>query len=334
MRFRAFMCCVSLACIALAPDRARAQAITRRAAGGRAGSVHEDAFLAASLGTPKHVVVYLPPSYASSRSKRFPVAYYLHGFSGSETDWVSKAGIDGVADSLFAAGLPEAIIVLPDGDDGWYTNWVDQFSFATCADTLHSEAPDKYCVEHERYDDYIARDVIEYIDAHYRTLSTRAHRGIGGLSMGGYGAVSLALSRPDVFGAAASHSGVLSPTYVGGHPFSAPGKYASTVDEIKPAAGGYWARYLHYWGTDLERWRDADPGTLAARARTRAREMPALFVDCGADDPFIDQNRAFHATLERLGVAHAYAEWPGAHTWRYWSTHVRESLAWMLKQIG
>jgi S-formylglutathione hydrolase FrmB len=62
--------------------------------------------------------------------------------------------------------------------------------------------------------------------------------------------------------------------------------------------------------------------------------FPSIFVDCGVDDAFVDQNRALHAELTRLGVAHDYAEWPGAHTWRYWSTHVRESLSWMAQRIG
>jgi S-formylglutathione hydrolase FrmB len=298
------------------------------------GRVHEDAFFSVALGVRKHVVVYVPPSYATQPAKRFPVAYYLHGLGGSETDWVSKAGIDDVADSLFAAGTPEALVVMPDGDDGWYTNWEDQVSYATCADTLHGEAPAKYCVEHERYDDYVAHDVVAYIDTHYRTLADRAHRGIGGLSMGGYGAITLALDHSDVFAAAASHSGVLSPMYVGAHPFAQPARYASDVDEIKSAAGAFYSRYLHYWGHEVTRWRAADPAHIADVLRRRGEVLPALFIDSGTEDGFVDQNRAFHAELTKLGIAHAYAEWPGAHTWRYWSTHVHESLAWMLKRIG
>jgi len=66
----------------------------------------------------------------------------------------------------------------------------------------------------------------------------------------------------------------------------------------------------------------------------RGSQVPGIFIDCGSDDGFVDQNRAFHAELTRLRVSHAYAEWPGAHTWRYWSTHAGESLAWMGTQIG
>jgi S-formylglutathione hydrolase FrmB len=299
-----------------------------------AGSVHEDSFYADALGVRKHVVLYLPPSYSRDTTRRYPVAYYLHGLGGTETDWLSKGSIDLTADSLFAAGRPEAIIVLPDGDDGWYTTWVDQISYRACADTLHVESPERYCVEHQHYDDYIARDVVRHVDAHYRTLADRAHRGIGGLSMGGYGALILALRNPAVFGAGASHSGVVSPLYIGPHPFAEPARYASTVDELRPASGAFWPRYLHFWGIDLARWRAADPSTAAALLVRRREPLPALFVDCGREDGLIDQNRALHAELTRLGIAHAYAEWPGAHTWRYWSTHVAESLAWMTAKLA
>jgi len=296
--------------------------------------VHEDVFHSDALDATKHVVIYLPPAYATSPTRRFPVAYYLHGLGGSETDWVSKGGIDGAADSLFAAGTPEMILVMPDGDDGWYTTWTTQVPYAQCADTLHVESPDRYCVRHERYDDYVARDVVAYIDAHYRTMADRAHRGIGGLSMGGYGALSIALHYPNVFAAAASHSGVVSPMYVGPHPFAAPVRYGGNAEQIKPAAGGFWPRYLLYWGTDTSRWAEADPAHEAKRLQQSGGTMPALFFDCGKSDGFVDQNRALDAALTAIDVPHAYAEWAGAHTWRYWSTHVRESLAWMGQRIG
>ncbi len=298
------------------------------------GTVREDLFLSAALGSAKHLVVYLPPSYAHDTSQRYPVAYYLHGLSGAESDWVAKGGIDAAADSLFNRGTPEMIIVMPDGDDGWYTTWTNQLDYGACADTVHAEAPLSYCVRHQRYDDYIAHDVVRFVDSHYRTQADRAHRGIGGLSMGGYGALSLALHFPDVFSAAASHSGVVSPMYVGPQPFVAPPQYATEADIMRPAAAVYWSRYKTYWGTDLERWRTADPAREAELLQRHGGRMPSIFIDCGTEDALLDQNRALHDELSRLRVRHEYAEWPGAHTWRYWSTHVRESLAWMGGKIG
>jgi S-formylglutathione hydrolase FrmB len=291
-------------------------------------------FFSDALGVRKHLVIYLPPSYDRDARRRFPVAYYLHGLSGAEADWVAKGGIDVTADSLFATGLPETILVMPDGDDGWYTTWATQYSYVTCADTLHVESPSRYCVQHERYDDYVAHDVVAFIDAHYRTVADRAHRGIGGLSMGGYGALILALRHPETFAAAASHSGVVSPMYTGPHPFAEPARYGTTLEELRPAAGGFWARYMNFWGSDIARWRAIDPAHAAEALANSRGVRPALFFDCGTEDGFIDQNRALHAELTRLGIEHTYAEWPGAHTWRYWSVHVAESLAWMTRRIG
>jgi putative tributyrin esterase len=298
------------------------------------GSVAQESFFSDVLGVRKRLVVYLPRSYTRESTRRYPVVYYLHGLSGSQGDWVSKGGIDGIADSLFGASTPEMILVMPDGDDGWYTNWTSQFSYRACADTLKAEWPESYCVEHQRYDDYIVRDVVGFIDSHYRTLATREHRGIAGLSMGGYGALSLALHHPDVFAAAASHSGVVSPLYIGPRPFAEPARYALSAEELRPPAGSFWPRYQNFWGTDMARWKDADPAHTAADLRARGTRMPALFFDCGVDDGLLDQNRALHAELTKLGIAHQYAEWPGAHTWRYWSTHVRESLSWISAQVA
>jgi len=300
----------------------------------RTGTVHEDVFFSPSLGVRKHLAVYLPPSYARDATRRFPVAYYLHGLSGSETDWLSRAAIDVIADSLAAAGTPEMILVMPDGDDGWYTNWVDPIPFRACADTSRNESPNRYCVQRANYEDYVARDVVSFIDSRYRTIADRAHRGIGGLSMGGYGAMILSLRNADVFGAAASHSGVVSAMYTGPKPFAPPARYASTVDELRALASSFWSRYTRFYGNDLERWRAGDPARAAERLKQANRPVPALFIDCGREDGLVEQNRAFDWELTRLGIAHTYAEWPGAHTWRYWSTHVPESLAWMARQIA
>jgi putative tributyrin esterase len=298
------------------------------------GTVHEDIFLAPSLGVRKRLAVYLPPSYGRDTTRRYPVAYYLHGLSGTETDWLSKGSIDAVADSLFTRGTAEMIVVMPDGDDGWWTTWVDQVGFRNCADTLRTESADRFCVAHQRYDEYVARDVVGHVDSTYRTRADRDNRGIAGLSMGGYGALAIALRYPDVFGAAASHSGVVSATYSGPRPFTAPARFANTVEELRGPSGAYYNRQLRFWGTDIDRWRANDPARLADQVNRRGQRMPALFFDCGREDGFIDQNRALHSELDRLGIGHHYSEWPGAHSWRYWSTHVPESLAWIGKQIA
>lgn len=296
------------------------------------GTVRGDVVASAALGVGKHFMVYLPPSYSTQPSRRYPVAYYLHGLGGRETDWLSVGGIDAVADSLIAAGMPETIIVMPDGDDGWYSTWVDPVSYDACRDSLAREAPERACVRSARYDEYVARDLVAHVDASYRTLADRRHRGIGGLSMGGYGAFKLALAFPGTFAAAASHSGALSRLLVGPRPFVAPPEYATSVDTL---LRGYFARNgTRLYGRALATWQANDPGILAAGLQTTGAALPALYFDCGLADDLLPENQALDYELTRLGIPHRYHEHPGAHSWRYWNTHVRESLAWMLGVIG
>jgi putative tributyrin esterase len=294
------------------------------------GTVRGDAFFAPSLGVQKHFMVYLPPSYETNPSKRYPVAYYLHGLSGTETDWLSRAGIDAVADSLIGAGLPEMIIVMPDGDDSWYASPDVPTPYETCRDSIRSESPERGCVKSARYAEYIARDLVAYVDGHYRTRADRAHRGIGGLSMGGYGAVKLALQFPDVFAAAASHSGVLSPRLIGPNPFSMPPQYAANADTLLRLK----LPLPTLFGRNLSLWADNDPLILAAQLRKSGGPIPAIYMDVGSADPILHENQAFDFELRRLGIAHEYHEYAGTHNWRFWSTHVPESLAWMVGIIG
>jgi len=298
-----------------------------------------DSFWSQALGIRKRFVVYLPPSYDANAARRYPVAYYLHGMWGDERDWVRAGGIDRTLDSLEAAGLPEMILVMPDGDDGWYTTWNNLGNNAECRrgkpPGRQSETVDAYCVPWPKYDDYIARDLVARIDSVYRTVPSRSARAIAGLSMGGYGAISLALAYPDVFSAAASHSGVVSPLYMGPHPYAAPPRYASTETELRANADNLWFAQVLAFGRDTTGWWPRDPGRRASRYAPADRSrMPALMMDVGVADPYVDESRDLHATLERLGVTHAYAEWPGAHTWRYWRTHARESLVWIAARIA
>lgn len=302
---------------------------------GGTSRVITDTLWAQSLGIRKAVTVYLPPSYDSLTSRRYPVLFYLHGLYGAERDWVDAGRIDKTLDSLFASGMPEAIVVMPDGDDGWYTTWNTLPDLAACrADRVRKERAETYCVPWPHYDDYIARDVVGFIDSRYRTLARAAHRGIGGLSMGGLGAISLALAYPDVFSAAASHSGVVSPRLLGPKPYAPPAQYANSYAEMQSAAGGLWRFLLPAFGRDTIGWAAREPRQLLARLQRSGAAVPRLYLDCGIDDTYIGQNRDFHETLQRGGVSHQYVEHPGAHTWAYWRTHVGQSAAFLLSAVG
>ncbi|MDQ6885725.1 MAG: esterase family protein [Gemmatimonadota bacterium] len=312
-------------------------ALSSATAGHAPGRVQLDSFWSPALGTRKQYVVYLPPSYAARSGRRYPVAYYLHGVFGSERDWTRSGHLDAAMDSLLAAGGREMIIVMPDGDDGFYTTWNSLGSYSSCLASTREvtkEPSSTYCVPWPHYDEYIARDLVAHVDSVYRTIADRAHRGIAGLSMGGYGAISLALRYPDVFAAAASHSGVISPLYAGPHPFAVPPRYATDMDSLRAGWGRMWRYVDGVFGRDSAGWLARDPRRLAERLVRAGKPIPAIFIDVGTEDRLADENRAFHWELSRLAVPSSYAEWPGRHDWAYWSSHVGQSLAWLMEHIA
>ena len=141
-----------------------------------ASRVVADSLWSQVLGIKKQFVVYLPPSYDASADRRFPVAYYLHGLGGDEWNWVRTGRIDRTLDSLIARGLPEMIVVMPDGDDSWYTTWNNLGNNADCRRSTPrgSESVDAFCVPWPKYDDYITRDLVARVDSAYRTIPSRA----------------------------------------------------------------------------------------------------------------------------------------------------------------
>jgi putative tributyrin esterase len=301
------------------------------------GTVVTDTLWSQALGTHKQVVIYLPPSYARAPERRYPAAYYLHGIYGSETDWTKLGQLHVVMDSLVAVGRAEMIIVMPDGDDGWYTTWNSLPSYDACRRNPPArEGADSYCVPWPHYDDYVARDVVQFIDRKYRTLATAGRRAIAGLSMGGYGAITLALSYPEAFAAAASHSGVLAPLYSGPQPFNGDPVWAASSEALEQGWGRIWPLIALAFGRDTAMWWARDPGRKLDRlvALKGRSAVPALFADVGTEDGLADQSRAFKWHVEGLGLAIVYHEWPGAHDWMYWRAHVGESLAWIASVIA
>ena len=303
------------------------------------GRVTVEIMPAGVLGVPKALAVYLPESYDTS-SARFPVAYYLHGGGGNERVWTQYLALDSVADSLHRAGRGEVILVMPDGDAGYWTDWEQPDGYWTrcLRDTLRvrpDEPTATYCVRHGRYETYLVSEVVPFVDSAYRTLRDRRHRGIGGFSMGGYGALALAARHPDLFAAAVSHSGVVSPLYVGPHPYTGWSRFAGTVAEILdrwPASR--WPLFEIEFGSDTTGWWARDPFRLFQRLLTSGRSIPDLYLDVGTEDPFADQNRALVDTLRKLNVSLAYREWPGGHDRTYWRAHAGEGLGWLLERLG
>src|ERR1035437_10312095 len=128
------------------------------------------------------VIVFLPPSYAKSKSRRYPVVYALHGYSIGAEQWSHEIHVPQTIEGAFALGAKEMIVVLPDSK------------------TVHNGSMYSSSVTTGDFERFIARDVVAYIDAHYRTMPNRTSRGLVGHSMGGYGASRIGMKYPDVFG--------------------------------------------------------------------------------------------------------------------------------------
>ena len=291
------------------------------------GTVRQGSFQSSALGVEKHYLAWLPAGYDQSDA-RYPVIYLLHGLGGSETDWVKAGDLPRAADAL---ALP-AIVIMPDGDDGFYANGATAVAYDTCMagrpPRNRAEPPATYCVKQPRYEDYIVKDLIAHVDGAYRTRPERAGRAITGLSMGGFGAFALAMRHKDLFVSAASHSGVVSLLYNGPHPYEK-GKVGSTTNLAE------WGKDLRapirdhirfIFGSEIARWREHDPSHLAAGLKDG--EL-ALYFDCGTSDSYKFQDGAqyLHEVLQGAGVAHRFVLLPGGHTFDFWKAQIGESLA-------
>lgn len=285
---------------------------------------HSDA-----LGVDKNYLVYLPAGYDAAPGKRWPAFYYLHGLTSPETEWVEDGKLDAAADAL---GLG-AIVVMPDGDDGFYVDSAAPIDYDACmrdGSGLYDPQADRAatCVRHRAYETYIAKELIAHVDAAYRTIATRDGRAIAGVSMGGFGAWSLALRHPGLFAAAASHSGLLSLLYAGPHPYAAGGVQLIT----EPAQWNGPPRFVQWigmtFGPALSNWQAHDPATLVQALATGA---PALYLDCGSEDgiQLHDQAAYVHDLLAARHVEHAFFVGPGGHDYDFWVPRVPVSLAFL-----
>jgi S-formylglutathione hydrolase FrmB len=130
----------------------------------------------------REVIVFLPPSYAKEKSRRYPVVYALHGYSIGAEQWTHEIHVPQTIEGAFARGAREMIVVLPDSKT--FHNGSMYSSSPTTGD----------------FEKFVAQDLVTYVDSHYRTLANRASRGLVGHSMGGYGTTRIGMKHPDVFG--------------------------------------------------------------------------------------------------------------------------------------
>jgi S-formylglutathione hydrolase FrmB len=236
----------------------------------KAGTVDTVAIYSNSMHKHIKAVIIKPDSYKLT-NKKFPVVYLLHGYDGWYSNWIIRAPeLKNYTDTY------QIIIVCPDGaNSSWY--------FDSPVDKTY------------RYETHITTEVVGYIDKNYRTIADKKHRAITGLSMGGHGALFLALRHPSVFGAAGSMSG-LADLKESKNRFEISKRIGDTITHAK-----YWHNLSvinlieNYKHTKLK-----------------------IFFDCGNKDIFIEGNRRLHQKMLWLKIPHQYIERPGEHNWNYW----------------
>lgn len=309
------------------------------------GTVVIERFESAALrGNPlsdphvRDIPVYLPPGYDAAALRRYPVIYWLHGFTGiglsgvTRTLWVPS--LPQLMDTVIAEGAPPAILVMPDGSTRYGGS---QY--------LNSPATG-------RYEDYVVRELVPYIDNRYRTDASRGHRGVDGKSSGGYGALVLAMRNPDVFGGVASHSGDMyfescyQPFFwkaipeIGKHGSvekflaafeAAPKKPPEAVEAVMLLVAMAQAYSANEDGSfelpiDLHtgelrdavwaRWLDWDPVYMVERHAEALRRMKVIYIECGTKDQYYLQYgaRILARRLSALGIPHEHREFDDNHT--------------------
>lgn len=227
-------------------------------------------------------LVILPDDYEKS-GKSYPVIYLLHGFGGNYQTWYHiKPNLPELATSN------QVIFVLPDGATSWY--W------------------DSPVNQNLKYETYVAKELVDFIDSSYRTIKSPKGRAIAGLSMGGHGAMWLALRHKDVFGAAGAISGGV---------------------DIRPFPKNWdMAKNLGEYSSNKDVW---DAHTVINQVDGLKNGELAIYIDCGFSDFFYQVNLNLHNKLLQMKIDHDYLARPGAHNNAYWNNAIDYNILFFKK---
>ena len=251
-------------------------------------TMHDVTFHTSALqrNTPYRVI--LPRSIPSG--SKLPAVYLLHGGNGSFRDWSNNTDVARFAER----GL---ILVMPDGDESWYTN--------------SAEHPE------DRYEDYITQDLVTDVETRFQAAPGRANRTIIGISMGGFGAVKLALRHPDLYAFAGGLSSALDAP---GRPFSI-------------ARIGQYRHYRSIFGpVDSASRHENDPFALATSADPA--KMPYFFLTCGDKEGLLSTNRNFAQILGQRHFPYEFHIVSGGHDWKQWNASLDGVFSSLLDHLG
>jgi enterochelin esterase-like enzyme len=268
------------------------------------GKVIEEKTLKSNiLNRTVNYTIYLPPDYSESE-RTYPVVYLLHGYTDDNTGWVQFGEVNRYADKAIADGtIPPMIIVMPDADSSWYINSYDG---------------------KEKYEDFFIKEFIPNVEKTYRIKAQKKYRGIGGLSMGGYGTLIYSLKYPELFAAAA--------------PLSA----AVYDDEsMEKMSDDSWNKtYAQLYGRDLKgkdrltkSWYENSIFKIAGSKTTEELKKVRYWIDCGDDDFLTNVNCKLHILLTDKKVPHEFRMRDGEHNWEYWRTGITDALKFIGKSF-
>lgn len=273
----------------------------------------------------RDVIIFLPPGYFKDKHRRYPVVYALHGFSIGAVQWTHEIHVPQTIEGAFALGSKQMIVVLPDSKTVYGGSMYSRSQ--TAGD----------------FEEFIAHDLVAYIDAHYRTLPNRKSRGLVGHSMGGYGALRIGMKYPDVFGALY----VMSPCCLSVHRADpkAPQEQAfeKAVSEMKSPADAanfnfFWKAQLATaaaWSPDpknpplyldlsvkdgvaqqdvLAKWEANSPLAFIDQYIDSLRKYREIAMDVGDQDGLRFDTVKVHQILNSYGIANSFEIYHGTHT--------------------
>ncbi|HTZ31866.1 MAG TPA: alpha/beta hydrolase family protein [Methylomirabilota bacterium] len=236
--------------------------------------------------------VVLPPSFDQDKSRLFPILYFLHGLGDNEQSFIHSGAWNLVENMREQHEITDFLIATPDGGASFYINSKDGKT---------------------RYEDFLLQEFFPFIEKRYRVAPGRGHRAIAGISMGGYGALHLAFSHPQLFISVAAHSAALIetlPEFLGPTPNSPRSRVLGQVFGAPP---------------DPAFWNRNSPITLA---RTASLAGLKIYFDCGDHDDygFEAGAAALDKVLTSRHVPHEYHLYPGRHDPEYFARHLPASL--------
>ena len=295
------------------------------------------------------VVVYLPPSYANETTRRYPVLYYLHGYTATAEAYAKVLALPTSVDRAVAAGGREMIIVLPDA----YTKY---------SGSMYSNSPTI-----GDWETFIAQDLPAFIDKRYRTIAARESRGLAGHSMGGYGTMRVGMKQPASFAALYAMSSCClmnDPAARGAGPgargdAAARGAGAAGRGDGRGAGRGggmanalsaqaaAWAPntttppYFDLPAKDGElqpliaaKWIANSPLVMVDQHVPALKSMRAIALDVGDKDPFVTTNRQLNEALTRLDIANSLEIYDGDHGNRVGERFASKVLPFFSQHLG